>query len=44
MIGNWQDARIDPICSSGNVEGKKRAKDIRQRFQSGKEAGLKKAR
>ena len=40
----WQVARIDPICSNGNVEGKKRAKDTRQRFRSGKEAGLKKAK
>ena len=39
-----QDAWIDPICSNGNVEGKKRAKDTRQRFRSGKEAGLKKAK
>ena len=36
--------RIDLICLSGNVEGKKRAKDTRQRFQSGKEAGLKKSK
>ena len=42
----WGDelARINPICSNGNVEGKKRAKNTRQRFRSGKEAGLKKAK
>ena len=30
--------------SNGNAKGKKRAKDTRQRFRSGKEAGLKKAK
>ena len=37
-------ARCEDRSDLFNVEGKKRAKDTKQRFRSGKEAGLKRAR